>query len=98
MIMMPTHNRQFMITLGHQHLCILKINFCTRSVEIFSLCVCMCVLACVCVFVCLSLYLCLSKSLYVCECVVCVCVCVCACVKVLKEELKFVNFSVKIKS
>ena len=49
MIMMPTHNGQFMITQGHQHLCILQINFCTRSVEIF--CVCMYVCMCLCVSV-----------------------------------------------
>ena len=57
-------------------------NFCTRSVEILSACV----------FVCLSLYLCVCLSL--CLFVSVLCVYVFLCVKVLKEELKFVFVSV----
>ena len=76
--MMPTHNGQFMITQGHQHLCILQINFCTRSVEILSVCVCACVY--------LSVYLCVCLSLCLFVGMLCVCV------KVLKEELKFVFY------
>ena len=44
-------NGQFIITQGNQHLCILQINFCTRSVEILSVCVCGCVSLCICVSV-----------------------------------------------
>ena len=91
MIMMPTHNSQLH---SYQHLCILhKIS--VPEVLRYSVFVYVCVFVCLPVYLCVCLvfvclYLCLSKSLYVCECVVCV--------KVLKEELKFVIFSLKIKS
>ena len=75
---------------SYQHLCILhKVS--VPEVLRYSVFVYVCVFVCLsaCVFVCLSLYLCLS---------LCMCVSVlCVCVKVLKEELKFVIFSVKIK-
>ena len=65
-------------------------KFLYRSVEILSVCVCGCVYLSVYLCVCLCIYVCLSLCLFVSV----LCVSVFLCVKVLKEELKFVFFSV----
>ena len=65
-------------------------------------CAYVCVSVCQFVYLCVCLFICVCLSLCVCVCIcvsVFLFVCVlslCVCVKVLKEELKFVIFSVKI--